>query len=240
MKIWINGASRGLGYDVLKALDSNEHELVALTSFPSELEHFSNIEIIDKGIVISEIEGIIKKSIQNYGFPDVVIHTSGGGLGVKTPNINFEMFNSVFYKNFSHIIEINHSLISQKKESNDLKIIHIGSTAARQAIGSVSYNVAKSSLDSYVRSAGNQIQDKNIVLCGINLGAYLGFENSMERLRRNNKLESNKFINENLPLGKMMSIDSIFPLVNFLISSNISTLRGSMIPVDSGESKAYD
>lgn len=240
MKIWINGASRGLGFDILKSLNQFDHEIVVLTNFPQEVKNFKRVKVIDKGTNVSQIGKIVEKAIKEYGFPEVLIHTSGGGMGISDVNVNFEMLDKVFYRNFSHIVEINHHLVLNKNSSNYLKILHIGSTAAKQAIGSVSYNVGKTCLDAYVRSAGNQLKDETIILCGINMGAYLGYKNSMQRLMESNEKEYNKFLGEKLPLGKMMTIRDIFPLVNFLICEDINFLRGSMLPVDAGESKAYN
>ena len=239
MHIWINGASRGLGFDILNKLKvSKNYVLTILTSYPSA-KISEDINIISKSDDMKSLINNVSNGIKEFGMPDVIIHCAGGGSGSFTQGFNFDMFNEVFYKNFSHIIEINNLILQEKKEDKKIKIIHVGSIAATQAVGSIPYNVSKACLSAYVRSAGNQLIKSQVIVCGINIGSYYSDENAMARFQRNNLNEFLNFKENRIPWGELQTIDDVFPMFEYLIINDIKNLSGSMIPLDAGESKTY-
>jgi 3-oxoacyl-[acyl-carrier protein] reductase len=169
---------------------------------------------------------------------DVIIHASGGGLGMSEPLIGIDHFDRVYYHNFGQIVEFNRIVLKHNYNKN-LKIIHIGSTASIEAVGSVSYNCAKATLNAYVKSLGRTIADKGPIICGINLGAYFENDNSMGRLKKINKNAFEEFVENRLPRKKMIFSHEIIPLFKFLVDESIDYLSGSMINCDSGELKSY-
>jgi NAD(P)-dependent dehydrogenase (short-subunit alcohol dehydrogenase family) len=118
-------------------------------------------------------------------------------------------------------------------------IIHVGSTASTHAVGSVAYNTAKAGLAAYVRSAGNHFVKDEVLVCGINPGAFLAYDNSMSRLKKRSNDIYKKFIQERLPRRDMMPLNDIFKVLDFLSREPNLSLAGSMIAVDAGESLAY-
>lgn len=240
MKVWVNGGSRGMGSEIAEIILKKYGEVTVLTSYPDIGSFSDRINVVDKGENLSSLYTNCQAAIKKYGEPDVVIHAAGGGLGIKDPLANFKDFNEVFYRNFSHIVEINHCLFQNRDNKRIIKIIHIGSIAASQAVGSVTYNVAKATLSSYVRSLGNDAAKKNAIVCGINIGAYFTNDNAMGRLESKNKKAFNEFLQKKIPWGKMIKTSDFYPFIDFLIENDIFYFSGAMIPMDSGQSLTYD
>ena len=117
--------------------------------------------------------------------------------------------------------------------------MHIGSIATHEAVGSVAYNIAKSSLGSYVRSLGRELAKYNIIVNGISPGGFLGKKNAMDRLKKRNKKAYYQFIENRLPRKKMGTVDELLPFLEFLLGSNSGMASSCMLPLDAGEGKFY-
>jgi NAD(P)-dependent dehydrogenase (short-subunit alcohol dehydrogenase family) len=240
MKIWINGGSRGLGLDLAEKINKDSNQITVLTAFPESCSKIESIKLVKKSNDIIKFKNQILHEIDEDNFPDVILHTSGGGYGKTTYTPSAEDFNEVFLKNFQEILFINKIILESKPQNHELKIIHFGSVAAKESIGNLSYNVSKSSLNTYVRSLGNHLCAEKVVICGINLGAYYSKNGAMGRLKESKPEIFEKIINESLPWHKMMTISEILPIIQFLIEEDIYYFSGCMIPMDGGQGTAYE
>ena len=133
---------------------------------------------------------------------------------------------------------MNHIVLIFQK-SKHLKLVHVGSIASYEAVGSVGYNTSKSALSAYVRSLGRELYSKNVVVTGIMPGGFVAPNNAMHRLKNKNLKVYNRFIRDRLPRKKMGTVDEILPMLLFLCSDLSSMMGGCMIPIDAGEGKSY-
>ena len=140
--------------------------------------------------------------------------------------------------NLLSAVELNRLAVSQKKKNKELKLIHVGSIASNEAVGSVGYNISKSALSSYVRSLGRELYKNKVLVTGILPGGFCS-NNSMARFKSKNIKEYKKFIKNRLPRGRMGQVEEILPILLFLCSKHTSMMGGCLIPIDAGEGKAY-
>lgn len=235
--IWINGGSRGLGL-VLSNYFKLHHNVTIFTHFPQNAKSCTEVKVLIKPKYKSFEKSKFELKINRLEPPDVIIHASGGGLGMRDPLVGIDDFEKVYYHNFGQVVEFN-KIILKNNSNKKLKIIHVGSTASIEAVGSVSYNCAKATLNAYVKSLGRIIAEQGPVICGINLGAYFENDNSMGRLKKINNKAYEDFVKNRLPRKKMILSKDIIPLFKFLVDESIDYLSGSMINCDSGELKSY-
>jgi short-subunit dehydrogenase len=244
-KILITGATKGLGRETavwfakkkfkLILVGRNEEDLKKLLN---QLQHKKNHNILC--LDLQKPEQINKINIKQKMFAglDRIIHCAGGGLGIKSPFLNYDDFLTLLNLNFLSAVEINNKFmpILKKKES---RIIHIGSIASFEAVGSVGYNCAKSILLAYVRSVGRLMIKNKITVTGILPGGFIGYKNAMWRLKKRNLTAYNKFIKSRLPSQKMYNSKDLIPMIDMMCSSNISMLSSNMVVMDGGEGKSY-
>ena len=194
-KIIVTGASRGLGAATCKILANKGAELVMMSRSKDDMENLKNsLKNSNKHLIIKvdllkneKIKAAIFKAINFLKKIDVVIHAAGGGFGLKKPLIENKDLNLIFQANLGAVAEINR-LIILKKEKDLIKLIHVGSIASSEAVGSVGYNVAKSALSAYVKSLGREMYKDKIIATGILPGGFIAPGNSMERFK-NKKYE---------------------------------------------------
>lgn len=244
MRYLIVGANNGLGYDLCKDLCKLENNKIFVIS-RNLSENLKKI-LSTENIFLLDFNYLDKLNLKDLSMwitdivkPDVVIHCSGGGLGLKNPNISYEDAKTLLNVNLLGSLSINSVLIPFFENKKKGTIIHIGSTAATHAIGSVGYNFSKAALNAYVRSAGNHFVKSNILICGINPGAFLASRNAMERLKFKNPTQYELFLNQRIPRKEMMSGSEIISVIKFIAQSESLALAGSMICLDAGESLSY-
>ena len=158
-------------------------------------------------------------------------------MGFKNPLLKKEEFENLFQINIGIAAEINRVFFKKMKKNSS--IIMVGSTASLQAIGSVGYNTIKYSIIAYVKSlAINMLKDK-IFIYSILPGAFEGYGNAFNRLKKNNINAYRDFKKNKIFSGKINKADDYFQIVNFLISKDARLLNGSSLNVDALETNTY-
>ena len=196
-KIIVTGASRGLGAMLCKALAERGAKLAMLSRSKKEMNklisnmknpsnHVSiNVNLLKNKQIVEAIKKA-KKFLKNI---DIVLHVAGGGFGLKDALVKENDLKLLFQANLGAAAEINRLIVRDKVKQKTLKLIHVGSTASIEAVGSVGYNVVKSALAGYVRSLGRKLIKNKVIVTGILPGGFIAQGNAMERLKKkNNKL----------------------------------------------------
>ena len=170
---------------------------------------------------------------------DIIIHCLGGGLGLTNPLLNDKEFFKLHQTNIGIAAEINRLLKNQL--SKDISfILHIGSIASVEAVGSVGYNTVKTSLVAYVKSLAINLIKDNVIVTGLLPGSFEAKDNYIMRLKKTNYKAYQNVIKKRLPRKKVGNAEELLPLINLLCSSEGSILAGSSISADACETKAYN
>ncbi len=246
-RIIITGASRGLGAIACEALSKRGAKIAMLSRSKKELDNLkkrlknpsNHISVKVDLLENSSIKLAIKKAKKFLKNIDIVLHIAGGGFGLKEKLIQNRDLNTLLQINLGAVAEINRLVVSSKYKKNFLRLVHVGSIASYEAVGSVGYNVAKSALASYVRSLGRELYKNKVIVTGILPGAFIAPGNAMERFRKKNIKDYKKFIKNRLPRSLMGSANEVLPMLLFLCSKHSSMMGGCLVPIDAGEGKSY-
>ena len=246
-RILITGASKGLGAVCFQEFaergarlaisgrtQGNLEELLKSTKVPD-----SHIAIASDLSQLSNIHEFVQKGLEFLGGVDIIIHALGGGYGFSDPMLSWEQFEIIHKINLYAGVEINRLTIPKMIENHSGTIIHVGSIASQEAVGSVGYNTVKAALAAYVRSLGREMASSGIIVTGILPGGFTAPGNAMIRLQENKPEVYESFINERLPRKKMGSVAEIIPLICLLASDAGSMMSGCCVPIDAGEGTAY-
>ena len=243
----ITGASRGLGAIVSRALAEKGFTLIMVSRNLDDLESVKNkLKSPEKHRVcavdlcnLRSIEEKLTSIDLPIGKVEVVIHAAGGGIGLKDSLLSVDDFERLLGLNLSSAIEINRLVIPSMKRAKRGNIIHVGSIASYEAVGSVGYNTVKAGICGYVRSIGREVLKDGIILSGILPGGFISDGNAMDRLRSRNPEAYENFIKERLPRGEMGKAEELIPIISLLCERSAAMFGGCLIPVDAGEGKAY-
>lgn len=246
-KILITGASYGLGSVVANKLASLGANLIItarshdrLSKVLDNLKNKSNHLLIVSDFQSNQsIKEMCDCVIKNFETIDIVMHIAGGGLGVKGYIPIYDDYMKVLNLNLLSILEINRQLIPLMKNNKKSSIFHVGSIASNEAIGALTYNVAKVALVAYVRSLSNELKGTGIIVNGISPGAFECDGNAMARLKNRHPEAYNEFIQNKIPNNKMSLGEDLLPLILLLIGEKNHIFNGNMVSCENGEGKFY-
>jgi len=188
---------------------------------------------------VEDIESSVVKAREFLGGIDVVLHAVGGGLGMRDDLLMPGDFSKLFALNLGAAAEINRLVAPEMKERRSGNLVHVGSIASGEAVGSVGYNTVKAALAAYVRSLGRELNRFNVIATGILPGGFIAPENAMARLQQSNPEAYDNFVQERLPRQIMGDAQELIPMLLLLCSSDASMMGGCLVPIDAGEGRAY-
>lgn len=246
-RILITGASKGLGAVAAVALAERGARLVLIARSQDKLEHVRrsckdserHLSIQGNLLEMKEIQPVVQKAKEFLGGIDVVLHAAGGGLGLKDEFLMHEDFLKLFALNLGAAAEINRLVAPEMKERRSGNLVHVGSIASSEGVGSVGYNTVKAALAAYVRSLGRELNRFNVIATGILPGGFISPGNAMARLQETNPEAYQRFIEDRLPRKVMGDASELIPMLTLLCSEDASMMGGCMVPIDAGEGKAY-
>lgn len=246
-RVIVTGASQGLGAVTARALAKEGARLVLFARSPDRLDEVrASCHEPDKHLAVAvdfmnrpDLEKSIHRAMSFLGGVDIVLHVAGGGLGIKQELFGCEDLWRLFQLNLGTAVEINRLVVPRMKEQRGGILVHIGSIASYEAVGSVGYNTVKAALAAYVRSLGRQLAPFRVFATGLLPGGFIADGNAMDRLSKNEPEAYQRFIAERLPRQEMPLADELIPMILLLCSGAAAMMAGCLVPMDAGEGKAY-
>jgi 3-oxoacyl-[acyl-carrier protein] reductase len=246
-RILITGASKGLGAVAAVAFAERGARLALLARSNDKLESVRlscqdperHLSIPGDLLEVEEIQASVLKAKEFLGGIDVVLHSAGGGLGFRDHLLTHGELSKLFALNLGAAAEINRLVAPEMQQRRSGNLVHVGSIASKEGVGSVGYNTVKAALAAYVRSLGREMNRFNVIATGILPGGFIGPENAMARLEESNPEAYEKFIEDRLPRQIMGDAQELIPMLLLLCSEGASMMGGCLVPIDAGEGRAY-
>jgi 3-oxoacyl-[acyl-carrier protein] reductase len=175
------------------------------------------------------------KALVAQGGPfDIVIHNLGGTLGLKDPLSAPERWAEVWRFNAGIAIELNNLVIPAMEERGWGRIVHISSTAAESAKGSVPYAAAKAFLNTYVKGVGRAYASKGLVISAIMPAAFESEGGHWARVRRDNPALVEDYVRHHHAIGRLGTPEDISPFLLFMASTHVTFATAAVFAVDGG------
>ena len=245
-RILITGASRGLGRSCAEAFAKQGTRLLLagrtadrLTQLHAALDHPADHRVFSGDLTKRDVIERLVEMAAAFGDIDIILHVMGGGLGLRDPLLSWEEFATLFTTNLAAAAEINRRLIPRMIERKTGNIVHVGSIASTEAVGSVGYNTTKAALAAYTRSLGRALAPTGVIVTGILPGGFIAPDNAMARLQQRDPQLLEKWIAEREPRKRLGQPEEIIPLMMFLASRKATMMSGCCVPIDAGEGLTY-
>ena len=114
------------------------------------------------------------------------------------------------------------------------RIVHISSAVVNNLKGRVPYNCSKSYLNTYIKSICKTYASLNILINGMMPGAIWARNNNLYKFI-NTKVKVNSYLKNNLSVNNVGTVNSIFPIIKFMLSEENDYMVGSLIEAEGGE-----
>jgi len=243
----VTGGSRGLGRESALALAREGANVAICGRTQSTLDETVNEIKKNGGICIgvvadisdaSSVEHLHTAVTEAMGQVDILVNNAGGTRSREDINgTPIEDFRGTFDLNVFGAFALMQQVIPAMRTKGWGRIINIASIWGREYGGNISYMSAKAALIAASKHAAISLAKDGILVNSIAPGSIEHPGGSWERFQNDNTPEVvNKFIEENLPLGKFGWPEPLGDLVAYLASDRSGLITGSCIVIDGGQS----
>ena len=243
-RVLITGGSKGIGKDIARNLNSLDCK-VAICS--RNKENLDKVDFLKKEFkfeadvtIPEEAKHLVESAILQLGGIDVLICNVGNGKSAppgKEKHLDWEKSMSENLYSTTNMVEFTKEHLSSSKGN----ILCISSICGIESLkgAPITYSVAKSALNSYIRAISLPLSELNIRINGIAPGNILFKDSSWETKIKKNKDAVEGMINKEVPLKKFGELKDISSLASFLISDVSSFATGSVWILDGGQVRSF-
>ena len=243
----VTGASKGIGKEIAITLLKQgckvifiSRNLKNLNKVFIELNEFRNMYFPVVGDVsnLKDVEKIYKKSKSIFNTIDYLVCNVGHSESKSPGSESYEEWQRMFHLNFfstTNIIETFKDDLALSKGS----IVCISSICGQEIIpgAPITYSVAKSALNAYVKGIALPFGKKNIRINAIAPGNILFEKSIWDSKLKTNKARVLKMLRENVPLKKFGTPKDIASLTSWLLSKEASFVTGAIFVSDGGQTR---
>ena len=244
-RILVTGSSSGIGKGILHSFNQHGALTVANSrnkdSLDESVKSYKNCFTAHGDVSIpDDAKKVVISAIDKLGGLDTLVCNVGSGVSVQPGNESYDEWIKVFHANFFSATNVIENSIDALSKSNG-NIICISSICGSQRIDGapVTYSVAKSALNAYIKSISKFLGNKGIRINGIAPGNIL-FEGSIwEKKIADNKSSVDEMLNKDVPLKMLGDLEDISNLALYISSDKSKFLHGSVIEIDGGQTTYF-
>ena len=174
MKVIITGASRGIGFEMVKQFLSNGHQVMAISRNKVKLIKLEKLgaKILAFDLANEDFSALID-AVKSFGRIDILINNAGVLVNKSLRNMTNEDIKNVFNVNVFSIIKLTRDLLPHF--SNDAHIVNISSVGGVQ--GSVKfpglsvYSSSKGAISILTECLAEEFKENSIRFNALALGA---------------------------------------------------------------------
>ena len=235
--IIVTGASRGIGAAIVKMLAKEDYNIVLNYNKSEEIakkmqEEFTkqgkNVEIFKADVSKrEEVKKLIEFTINKFEKIDVLINNAGISQTRLFTDITDEDWNNMLNVNLNSVFYMTQEVLPYMIHEKEGCIINISSIwGITGAACETHYSVAKAGVDAMTKSLAKELGPSNIRVNSIAPGII---DTDMNKYLLDEELAN---IEEEIPLGKIGSPETIAKCVKWLIEDDYTT--GQIIGINGG------
>ena len=243
-KVFISGSSRGISYGIAKKFIEEGANVIINSRDKDSLKTAESLlgkcnSIVGDVTNPEEALNLVKEADNILGGIDLLICNVGSGKSVPPGQENLSEWKKVFAVNFfstTNLVEASINFLEKSKGS----IVCISSICGIETISGapVTYSVAKSALNTYVKSIARPLAKKGIRINSVAPG-NINFKGSVwsEKISQDPKDVKTMLI-ENVPLERFGSPEDVANVVTWLSSDLSNFITGTIVTTDGGQTRS--
>jgi len=239
--VLVTGASKGIGRGLAVGLANEGARMLLVARSAPELKsllqdisatgvehHCFVIDLMSPNGPASLIAEINEKGLN----PEIIVHNLGGSLGISNIFASTEDWQRVWRLNVGIGHELNCEFVPTMIKNKWGRIVHVSSLVTKTFGGNPAYTSAKCALDGYIKTLSRHVAQHNVIVSGVAPGAIYTEGRYFAKLRNEDPAMLQKYLDENLPTGRLGEPEDIAPVVALLCSDQASFMAGSIVAID--------
>lgn len=254
-RAFVTGASRGIGAEIADALAA---EGVSLALFGRDLPRCNAlaVRLVEKNpdirTVVCELDmqqpekfaQTVAGAAETLGGCDILINCAGGATRGRLEDIADDAWERNFSVKPLGLVRMTRNCLPLLRKSNQARIINVAGTRGREA---GTFSVMSSPINlatlGVTKALANELGPQGITVNAINPGStdtgrWTELVNMTAKDRGISTEEAKKYLNREVPLGRVVMPRDIAGLAVFLASSSAAMITGVAINVDGGRSRS--
>ena len=174
MKVVITGASRGIGFEMVKQFLSNGHQVMAISRNQEKLLELEQLgaNTLAFDLTAENFSPVID-AIKSFGKIDILINNAGALVNKPLSQMTNEDINYVYSVNVFSVIKLTRDLLAHF--NNDAHIVNIGSVGGVQGsvkfCGLSTYSSSKGSITILTECLAEEFKESSLRFNALALGA---------------------------------------------------------------------
>ena len=231
-KVFITGASRGIGNAIAKSLLKENYTVIGTATSSKGVEQLIAEGIIGYKLELDDLERINAswdKISDEHLDIDILINNAGFTRDNLILRMSEEEWNDVMNVHLNGMFRITKRLLKPMLKKRWGRIINLSSTSAVLGNkGQANYAAAKAGIEAFSRSLASEVGSRGITVNAV----APGFINT-DMTELNSGVVEEELIKK-IPLGRFGETSEIAHLVNFLCSEESSYITGQTIHINGG------
>jgi 3-oxoacyl-[acyl-carrier protein] reductase len=238
----VTGGSRGIGRAIALGL-AEEGARVAICARGEDALRETEAELRARGVEAlsiaadvtnaADIERVVAETVARFGHLDILINCAGGRAAEDTDAV----WNMIYESNVLAAVRATRAATPYLRASGHGVIVHIASIFGRETGGSPAYNAMKSAMIAHAKAMSRELApDVRVLSVAPGSVAFPG--GSWGRRLEEDPEGMQRFVEQNIPMGRFGTPEEIANVVVFLCSDRASWVTGASINVDGGQSRS--
>ena len=231
-KVFITGASRGIGNAIAKSLLKENYTVIGTATSSKGVEQLIAEGILGYKLELDDLERINaswEKISDEHLDIDILINNAGFTRDNLILRMSEDEWNDVMNVHLNGMFRITKRLLKPMLKKRWGRIINLSSTSAVLGNkGQANYAAAKAGIEAFSRSLASEVGSRGITVNAV----APGFINT-DMTQLNSGVVEEELIKK-IPLGRFGETSEIAHLVNFLCSEESSYITGQTIHINGG------
>jgi 3-oxoacyl-[acyl-carrier protein] reductase len=246
----VTGSSRGLGAAIAEALADEGCRVVACARDTAQLERArrrlaeragGDDRVLAVGAdvtVAADLRRLVDEAVTSFGGIDILVNNVGLARGAGIVDTADEEWQAAIDHTLMPAVRASRLCVPLMRQRGGGAILMVASIWGRESGGRMTYNAVKAAEISLAKSMAQQLAVDNIRVNSLAPGSIMFPGGSWHRRQQDDPGGMARFIERELPFGRLGTAEEVGDVAAFLCSPRASWVSGACITVDGCQSRS--